>query len=82
MPPDDRRNTVRFRSLHIILLPLAFAFAAAGALAASTDLEVASDADKAEVIYLEAVDAYEDGRYDDYYMLLRRARHLDPSDKR
>ena len=80
MPADDRRNTVRFRSLHIILLPLAFAFAAAGALAASTDLEVASDADKAEVIYLEAVDAYEDGRYDDYYMLLRRARHLDPSD--
>lgn len=35
---------------------------------------------KAEYIYLEAVDAYESGRFDDYYMLLRRAHSLDPSD--
>jgi len=55
---------------------------AAGAVAsASSRSAVAdSDADKAEMIYLEAADAYEDGRYDDYYMLLRRAGSLDPTD--
>lgn len=56
--------------------------AAAGATAAgsSRSRTAPAAADKAEYIYLEAVDAYEDQRYDDYYMLLRRARALDPAD--
>ena len=41
-----------------------------------------SDADKrkAEYIFLEAADAYTDNRFDDYFMLLRRAASLDPGD--
>lgn len=41
-----------------------------------------SDADrqKAEYIFLEAADAYDAGRYDDYYFLLRRAASLNPAD--
>ncbi|MCM1068156.1 MAG: tetratricopeptide repeat protein [Muribaculaceae bacterium] len=35
---------------------------------------------KAEALYLEAVDADADGRQDDAFMLLRRARELNPAD--
>lgn len=42
----------------------------------------ATDADrrKAEYIFLEAANAYQDKRFDDYFMLLRRAELLDPDD--
>lgn len=35
---------------------------------------------KAEYIFLESINAYEDDRFDDFLMLLRRAHRLDPSD--
>ena len=41
-----------------------------------------TDADrrKAEYLFLEAANAYTEARYDDYFMLLKRAAALDPSD--
>lgn len=41
-----------------------------------------TDADrrKAEYLFMEAANAYTEARYDDYFMLLKRAAALDPSD--
>lgn len=44
--------------------------------AATTD----ADRRKAEYLFLEAANAYTEARYDDYFMLLKRAAALDPSD--
>lgn len=38
------------------------------------------DRRKAEYIFLEAANAFTENRFDDYYMLLRRASSLDPAD--
>lgn len=61
------------------LLPLAAGiFLAAGMLFAARPDE--GQRRKAEYIFLESVGAFEDERFDDYFMLLRRAHSLDPSD--
>lgn len=39
-----------------------------------------ADRRKAEYLFLEAANAYTDNRFDDYFMLLRRAETLDPTD--
>lgn len=39
-----------------------------------------ADRRKAEYIFLEATNAFTESRFDDYYMLLRRAADLDPTD--
>lgn len=63
----------------IILAATALACAlAAGAARPATDTE--ADRRKAEYIFLEAANAYEEKRFDDYFMLLRRASLLDPAD--
>ena len=63
----------------IILAAIAWACAlAAGASKPAADTE--ADRRKAEYIFLEAANAYEDKRFDDYFMLLRRASLLDPAD--
>lgn len=49
-------------------------------MSAGRPADNSSDALKAEYLFLEAVNAQNDDRYDDYYMLLRQAHRLSPND--
>lgn len=74
------RHTSRFL---LIVLPLLFVVASISAGTSSpTDpsAEAGRAREKAAYTFMEAANAFADGRYDDYYMLLRHARSLDPED--
>ena len=68
--------------ISLALIALAIASSAIFAGARRPRPHTPSDADikKAEYIFLEAANARADGRHDDYFMLLRRANALNPSD--
>lgn len=61
---------------------LAILIAAGTMLSFAAKPTAVTDADrrKAEYLFLEAANAYTEARYDDYFMLLRRAAALDPED--
>ncbi len=66
--------------LFLLLIVTAAAIVLAARPRKSSDVVSAADSLKAEYIYLEAVTAREEGRLDDYLMLLRRASQLLPGD--
>ncbi|MCH5222211.1 MAG: hypothetical protein J1F05_07820 [Muribaculaceae bacterium] len=70
------------RRLHILILFAVFILTALVGVARpeKKHYSTAENIEKAEYIYLEAVSAYEENRIDDYYMLLRRAKQLNPDD--
>lgn len=71
--------TQKLKFPHRILLVIGtVALMAAGVFAAVRPQD--DSARKADYIFLEASAAYSDGRLDDYYMLLRRAAALNPTD--
>ncbi len=72
--PDKFVKHTRLRLLPII----AIVFAAALGLWAASPID--ADRRKAEYVFLEAANAYEDRRFDDYFYLLRRASALAPED--
>lgn len=68
------------RSNIIVLFAVLLATALAGAARSGKKGVPQADLSKADYIYLEAVTAGEEGRFDDRYMLLRRAASLNPDD--
>lgn len=62
------------------LLPVLFVLLLVSGLRASTPSMQELDAEKASYIFIEAAAAYNDERYTDAYMLLRRAATLAPED--
>lgn len=73
---DSHKLLVAAAAVLVAAISVVSAFAARKASSAASEEARL----KAEYIFLEAADAYESERYDDYYMLLRRAHALDPSD--
>ncbi len=71
---------MKFTSLKSLLFLVFAGLAAIATIAATKNDNASENSLKAGYIYLEASAAISEERYDDYYMLLRRASSLNPSD--
>lgn len=76
----SRNITVMKRTSTYIILALLVGAGTLMAWAGKPSGTSEADRRKAEYIFLEATNAFTDSRFDDYYMLLRRASELDPAD--
>ena len=74
------KNITRYLLLFVAAVITATALVDAARPATGKSIPDRGAVNKAEALYLEAVNADEDGRHDDAFMLLRRAAAINPSD--